>query len=95
MHINGITIYSDSEIALAWMNPKLDVKTTRRAISSVAYALRWLERITKRINPDLRKKFRGIYELRYHYSCDFITVPEYEGTFKLLLRMQQQAHVEG
>lgn len=26
MHINGITIYSDSEIALAWMNPKLDVK---------------------------------------------------------------------
>ncbi|VDP33552.1 unnamed protein product [Heligmosomoides polygyrus] len=56
---------------------------------------RWLERITKRTNPDLRDKLLSrIPELRFHYEDDFITVPEAERTSKLLLRNHQQVHVE-
>lgn len=69
--------------------------SVHRATSSFAYALRWLERITKRTNPDLRDKLLSrIPELRFHYEDDFITVPEAERTSKLLLRNHQQVHVE-
>ncbi|KAK6760887.1 hypothetical protein RB195_022089 [Necator americanus] len=68
----------------------------RKATSSFAYALRWLERIIKRTNPDLQAHLlENIPELRTHHMDDFISVSEYDSSLMLLIRNHQKVHVEG
>ncbi|KAK6761730.1 hypothetical protein RB195_022711 [Necator americanus] len=68
----------------------------RKAISSFAYALRWLERIIKRTNPDLQARLlENIPELRTHHMDDFISVSDvhYDSSLMLLIRNHQKVHV--
>ncbi|KAK6019818.1 zinc knuckle [Ostertagia ostertagi] len=66
------------------------------ATSAFSYALRWLNRIVTRLNPDLRDSILGsIPQLRKRYNDEFTTVPERNQAVLLLIRNHQRLHVEG
>uniref|UniRef100_A0A7I4YB05 Integrase catalytic domain-containing protein n=1 Tax=Haemonchus contortus TaxID=6289 RepID=A0A7I4YB05_HAECO len=66
------------------------------ATSAFSYALRWLNRITTRPNPDLRDSIlERIPQLREHYSDEFTTASERQQALLLLIRNHQRLHVKG
>ncbi|KIH47286.1 integrase core domain protein, partial [Ancylostoma duodenale] len=65
-----------------------------RAVSAFAYALRWLQRLTERVNPDLQSRLLERFPtLHTRYDDNFITVQERRDAMKILIRCHQSVHV--
>ncbi|XGW16360.1 hypothetical protein V3C99_001656, partial [Haemonchus contortus] len=77
-------------------NCRLESFSVAHATSAFPYALRWLNGITTRLNPDLRDSIlERIQQLRERYSDEFTTVSERQQALLLLIRNHQRLHVEG
>ncbi|WKY06610.1 hypothetical protein Q1695_006637 [Nippostrongylus brasiliensis] len=69
--------------------------SVNHAVSVFSYALRWLNRIISRVQPDLRDSIlEHIPQLKKRHDDEFPTVPERRDALTLLIRNYQQVHVE-
>ncbi|VDL74519.1 unnamed protein product [Nippostrongylus brasiliensis] len=69
--------------------------SVNHAVSVFSYALRWLNRIISRVQPDLRDSIlEHILQLKKRHDDELPTVPERRDALTLLIRIYQQVHVE-
>ncbi|KAL6735742.1 hypothetical protein Aduo_006154 [Ancylostoma duodenale] len=82
--------HTDKEEPIDWTRHS----SMSRAVSAFAYALRWLQRLTERVNPDLQSRLLERFPtLHTRYDDNFITVQERRDAMKILIRCHQSVHV--